>query len=167
MNDGIITKAEQFISNAAITECHMRKVPPGAIVIGLIGEGQTRGRTSLLGIEATVNQNMAYIIVGNRIQSEYLWRQLHAAYAWIRGFGDGSGGSQSAMNCSTVRSLHVAVPPVLEQAGISEMLRQRLSNQEELCLKLRHSLTLLHEYRQTLITAAVTGKIPVPHGVPQ
>src|ERR1035437_7521164 len=44
------------LDNAALPGVYL------AVVIGLVGQGRTRGMAALLGVEATINQNMAAII---------------------------------------------------------------------------------------------------------
>lgn len=48
VNQGIITEADQFVSNLALKECHLPLVKPGSIVIAITGQGKTRGTAALL-----------------------------------------------------------------------------------------------------------------------
>jgi type I restriction enzyme S subunit len=56
-----VMNASRFVTETALRECHLPKVQPPAVLVGITGQGKTRGMASLLGIEATINQHLAYI----------------------------------------------------------------------------------------------------------
>jgi len=60
-----------------------------------------------------------------------------------------------------VKELPIPLPPVAEQLAIHQFLADQHSRHEALCNELRDSLRLLTERRAALITAAVTGQIPL------
>ena len=66
-----------------------------------------------------------------------------------------------------IRNISVAVPPLNEQAAITQELNQ-LGNQAR---RARHeastAVALLRERRSALISAAVTGQIDVRNAVPE
>jgi len=55
----------------------------------------------------------------------------------------------------------VLVPPISEQVAIVAHVREELRRLEPVRGVIESQLTKLREYRQALITAAVTGKIDV------
>lgn len=55
----------------------------------------------------------------------------------------------------------IALPPVVEQKEIAAYLNKETTRFDELAVKIESAITLLTEYRQALITSAVTGKIDV------
>ena len=61
VNQGIVTQADQFVSNLALKECHLPLVKEDSIVIAITGQGKTRGTAALLAIPATINQHLVYI----------------------------------------------------------------------------------------------------------
>ena len=62
---------------------------------------------------------------------------------------------------NVMSSIPVPVPPVKEQAEIAAVILQARKEATDLSLKVRSSISLLHEYRSSLITAAVSGQIDV------
>jgi type I restriction enzyme S subunit len=60
-----------------------------------------------------------------------------------------------------VKELPIPLPPIAEQLAIHQFLADQHSLHEALCNELRDSLRLLTERRAALITAAVTGQIPL------
>ena len=61
VNQETITEAEEFVTTLALRECHLPKITPPAVLIGITGQGRTRGMASTLLFEATINQHVAYL----------------------------------------------------------------------------------------------------------
>ncbi|OOH72421.1 restriction endonuclease subunit S [Leptospirillum ferriphilum] len=68
---------------------------------------------------------------------------------------------QANLNPTRYSHLLVAVPPLEEQQNINDLLDQETSRIDTLISESRTFIDLLKEYRSSLITAAVTGKIDV------
>jgi len=64
-------------------------------------------------------------------------------------------------NQSELRQLRLPVPPIAEQVDVGERLPRLVGSYESLTDCLRKSVDQLQEYRQALISAAVTGQIDV------
>jgi len=80
-------------------------------------QGKTRGQTAILKIAATINQNIAAIIIDHGlISSSYLWYWFQFQYEITREVGSGSG--PQAMNCQRVRELPILLPSLEEQLEI-------------------------------------------------
>lgn len=65
------------------------------------------------------------------------------------------------LTAEKLRRHRFAFPPVGEQATIVAKLRRRTARLNEVVVRTRMSLARLREYRQALITAAVTGQVDV------
>jgi restriction endonuclease S subunit len=62
---------------------------------------------------------------------------------------------------SFILNFKLAIPPINEQVEIAEFLNQKISVIDNVINHLNYQLSLIQEYRQALITAAVTGQIDV------
>ena len=71
------------------------------------------------------------------------------------------GVSYPAINSSDLVNLKSALPSLHEQAQISQYLDQKTSRIDSLSKKLQRKIELLKEYRQSLISNVVTGKVKV------
>ncbi|TZE82098.1 restriction endonuclease subunit S [Calorimonas adulescens] len=69
--------------------------------------------------------------------------------------------AQPGLSVSTVQNLFIPVPPYEEQRAISYFLKQNIADIEEIIQDTRKQIIKLKEYRQSLISEAVTGKIDV------
>lgn len=58
-----------------------------------------------------------------------------------------------------IHPMRIGLPPIEEQRSLIRQLDEFLVRKERLALKVGEQLTLLAEYRQALVTAAVTGQI--------
>lgn len=75
--------------------------------------------------------------------------------------GLGKMGTQLNLNTDTVGSIVIGVPSHTEQTAIAAYLDRETARIDQLTAKVEAALSRLTEYRQALITAAVTGKIDV------
>ncbi len=65
------------------------------------------------------------------------------------------------LNCGNVKDLYIPIPCMEEQKSILSFLRSGTSKIDSLIQEAERAIELLKEYRQTLISAAVTGKIDI------
>ena len=162
VNQGIITKADQFVTDLALRECHLPHVRPGSVLVAITGQGKTRGTAAVLAIEATINQHMAYISPRTmRVSPDYLQMYLTAAYVELRAISNDAGSTKGALTCEDVKHFKVALPPTNEQDRLVCMVRQELANVEATLTRIRREIDLLREYRTRLIADVVTGKLDV------
>ena len=162
VNQGTITSAHQFVTSQALRECHLPRVPASSVLIGITGQGKTRGMAAMLRLEATVNQHLAYVTPnGGTTSSSYLHLCLAAAYWDLRALSSASGSTREALTCEDIKSFRVALPPLDEQELLLSVVGRRLRSVERCGSDARHETDLLQEYRTRLIADVVTGKIDV------
>jgi len=71
--DGDICETEEFITQQGLDNSSAKLFPPETVLIALYGQGQTRGRTGRLMIEATTNQACCAILpVPSRLDSRFV-----------------------------------------------------------------------------------------------
>jgi len=160
-----INEAGECITQRALRDCSLRILPIGTVVVGLVGQGKTRGMSAILCIPAAINQNLAAVCPGSRLSSEYLLNVFQAAYTSLR--EDGRGGNQAAMNCKMLASLRIPVPPKHEQTEIAAFIDSSLARIDALEKQSTSSIELLQERRSALVSAAVTGRMDVRNYRPQ
>ena len=183
INDGIVSAANEFVTQAALRECHLPIVPAGSVLVAITGEGQTRGRAALLVIESTISQPLAYLSPRDeRCRAAYARRSLEPCYEWLRRESSGAGSTRAALTCEFLRSVQLAIPPSSEQDAITAFLDRETARIDALVAKKERLIELLQEKRTALITRAVTkgldpdvpmkdsgvewlGEIPVHWGV--
>ena len=162
VNVSPVTSASRYVTETALRECHLPKIQPPAVLVGITGQGKTRGMAALLGMEATINQHLAFIKPrSQQIGTEYLCYLLGHAYAFLRNDSDAAGSTKGAITCEQLASMKIPFPPIYEQSKICTRIRESLEVSTPLRSEITRSLHLLAERRSSLITAAVTGQIAI------
>ncbi|MBA3341496.1 MAG: restriction endonuclease subunit S [Gemmatimonadaceae bacterium] len=159
VNDYVVETPSELVTERALRECSMSIVPKGAVIIGLVGQGKTRAKAAILGINTCINQNLAAIISLNGLTGTYLHHFLTGFYKTLREFG--RGGNQEALNCEIVVNWRVSVPPGDEQRIICNYLGGALAGLRKAEQRMGQEISLLREYRTRLIADVVTGKLDV------
>jgi len=157
VNQETVTSADQFVTPLALAECHLPQIQPPAVLVGITGEGRTRGMASTLLFAATINQHLAYVkpdasqaVVG------FLRRVFDSAYSYLRNESDGGGSTKGAITCEQIAEMAVPVPPVDEQNAIAAFLDWKTGQIDALIGKKKELLEKLKEKRIAVITQAVT-----------
>jgi type I restriction enzyme S subunit len=162
VNASVVTEAEGFVTERALRECHLPIIAPPAILVGITGQGRTRGMAAMLGIEATINQHVAYVRPNtSELDVRYLLRILESAYLKLRRDSEEAGATKGAITCEQLGNLHVPLPPLAEQSAISAFLDIEAAKLDTLTAEAQRAIDLLQERRTALISAAVTGQIDV------
>lgn len=162
VNRDRVDSSDQFVTTAALAECHLPVIPPGSVLVGLTGQGKTRGMATILDIEATVNQHVAYVTPDReRWRSDYLMWTLSAAYDDLRRISEENGSTKGALTCEALKQVRVLIPMLEEQDRILAYLDDQMAKIDRLIAETERFIELSKERRAALITAAVTGQIDV------
>jgi restriction endonuclease S subunit len=119
----LITAAEETISEKGLKESSAKLIPSGMILMAMYGEGITRGRVAILGIDATINQACLAISPGPSLNRDFLYWSLVYSYRRLRDLSND--GSQKNLNAALVGSFPIAHPidkDLREQSAIAEAL---------------------------------------------
>lgn len=115
-----ITEGQQFITKLGLQHSAAKVLAPGCLLMALYGQGKTRGKVAILGIEAATNQACAAISAHPGVSPAYLFHYLASRYEAIRGMSNA--GNQDNLNGAIVKSVDVALPPLAEQKSIASAL---------------------------------------------
>lgn len=155
VNDRKIVSADEFVTSKALQECSIRLLPKGTILIAMIGQGKTRGKVAYLGLDATINQNFAFVQPNKQLRSWFLFAYLEHCYEQIRSTGRGS--NQDALNCGIIKSLPVPLPPIGEQERIERTL---LAFDERDSVE-QGTVAALNAVKSALLSVLLTGEVRV------
>lgn len=162
VNHDEVSEAEQFVTQLALDQCHLPIVEPPAVLVGITGQGRTRGMAAPLMFVATVNQHLAFVKPDEEnLSATYLLRALEMAYDHLRTDSDSAGSTKGAITCEQLGRLAIPLPPLDDQAEIVEFLDAATGRLDALQSEAARAIELLKERRSALIAAAVTGQIDV------
>ncbi|QQG65013.1 restriction endonuclease subunit S [Desulfobulbus oligotrophicus] len=160
VNMEVVTGASRGVTDKALKECHLPIISPPAVLVGITGQGKTRGMASILMRHATINQHLAYLKPQDgRLLAEYLRFVLVRAYSFLRSDSDGAGSTKGAITCDQIGNFRIPIPAIEEQVRILLLIKQGNEGTKNVKKELENSIRLLRERRAALITAAVTGQI--------
>ena len=162
VNRGFIDSSDQFVTPKALRECHLPRVPASSVLVAITGQGKTRGMSAVLGIEATINQHIAYITPRIPVAScDFIHLSLTAAYLQLRASSDDSGSTKGAITCEDLKRFKLPIPPRSEQDALLNAVQNETQNVTTAIARYEREIALLREYRTRLTADVVTGKLDV------
>lgn len=159
VNKGIIATVDNHITPLGMANSNATILPVDTVMIALNGQGKTKGMAALLKVPATCNQSLAGVICDkDKINPQYLYYYLKSKYSNIRGI---KGEARDGLNLDIIGSIPVPLPPIEEQMAIVEQIEHRINKIDKTEVKLSESIKLLEEYRSSLISNVVGGKVTI------
>ncbi len=96
------------------------------------------------------------------IISRYLYALLHS-YDLEKVFYSLGGGVRQTMKFADLKRLPITIPSIQEQQKIVDYLDSKTQKIDETISLVKKSITLLQEYKTSLVSKVVTGKVKVIH----
>ena len=109
----VIESTKEFISKAGLSNSSAKVFPKRTVLMALYGQGKTRGKVAILGIEAATNQACAAILPTAGIDPRFVFLNLGGRYEEIRAISND--GSQKNLSQALVRDLSFAYPEQLDE----------------------------------------------------
>ena len=120
INDEYIYSTAEHITELGLQNSNAKILPVNTVMLGLIGQGKTKGLTAILKTEVCCNQNLAYLITDEKyLHYRYLFYCFKAMYFYIRGL---VGESQAGIYSYFLKKLHIPLPDIEQQIRISDYL---------------------------------------------
>ena len=153
----VITETEEHITRAGLDGSAARMLQPSTLLMAMYGQGVTRGKVAILGIEASCNQACAAMTpTDDEVTPRYLYHYLTSQYQAIRALAHG--GQQQNLNLDIVRKIGIAVPPTIdEQQEIVDVL-DALDSKTDLH---RRKRSVLDQLFKSLLHKLMTGEVSV------
>lgn len=153
----VIDRTEEHVTPAGLAESAAKLLPAGTLLLAMYGQGVTRGRVAILGIDAACNQACAAIrAIDGRIQGKYLYHYLVSRYGEIRQLAHG--GQQQNLNLDIVRELPVVFPADNAEQNDIVTILDALDRKINLHERKR---AVLGDLFRTLLHKLITGEIAV------
>jgi type I restriction enzyme S subunit len=151
-----IDSAAQSITELGLQNSAAKVLQPGTLVMALYGQGKTRGKVGLLGIQAATNQACASITLRHGTDPLYVFYSLAYRYESIRSLSNT--GNQDNLNGGLVRSISILLPPLAEQQAIA----QALSDVDALIRSLERLIAKKRDLKQAAMQQLLTGQTRLP-----
>ena len=153
----VIERTEEHITPEALAESAAKVLPAGTLLMAMYGQGVTRGKVALLGIDAACNQACAAIAPKDTtVNTRFLYHFLAWRYDAIRSLAHG--GQQQNLNLEIVRDLPIAFPTGTEQQHDIVAILDAIDRKIALHQRKR---AVLEELFKSLLHKLMTGEIAV------
>ena len=154
LNNGLIEKTEEKISQIALKETSVKILPKGTVFVAMYGGFNQIGRTGLLVHEAACNQALSAIYPNEKIDSYFLLTFLnHKVDDW-KNFA-ASSRKDPNITKSDVLAFPLKYPVKEEQTKIASFL----SNMDEKISQLTQKHQLLSQYKQGMMQKLFSQQI--------
>jgi type I restriction enzyme S subunit len=117
-----VYEVENRITKLGLNKSSTKLIPRRCILIGLAGQGKTRGTVAMNMVELCTNQSIASIYPKPEIfNEEFLYHNLDFRYEELRGLSTGDGG-RGGLNLQIIKSINIQLPTLPEQTKIANFL---------------------------------------------
>ena len=152
MNSGELNLKRVYEVQGRITQLGYDKtstkiIPPHSVLIGLAGQGKTRGTAAMNYVELCTNQSIASILPSDSFYSEFLYQNVESRYKELRDISSGDGG-RGGLNLQMIYNLYIPHCSMQEQKKIGDflyLLDQRIAIQNKVIEDLKKLKTALEE----------------------
>jgi len=154
LNLKIVTEVEGRITDKGLYGSSAQMLPVSCVLIGLAGQGKTRGTVAINKVPLSTNQSIAAVYPDRSFCPEYLYYNLDTRYDELRSMSTGDGG-RGGLNLKIIRAIAVPLPELKEQIAIASVLSDM--DAEIAALERRRDKT--KAIKQGMMRALLTGRI--------
>ncbi|WP_216228047.1 restriction endonuclease subunit S [Polynucleobacter sp. UK-Gri1-W3] len=147
LNLKVVFEVENRITQAGLENSSTKLIPKNCVLIGLAGQGKTRGTVAMNLVELCTNQSIAAILPNPTIfNTRYLYQNLEARYDELRSLSAGDGG-RGGLNLQIIKSMEISLPCLDEQIKIANFLAAI----DDKIMNVKAQLEAAKEYKQGLL----------------
>ncbi len=155
LEDTIIARAEENITELAVAESSAKIFPSGTLLVAMYGA--TIGKTGVLQMDAATNQAICAIFPSKDVNRDYLWwflRRMRPSFLEM-----GFGGAQPNISQRVLRETEFPLPPLPEQRKIVERLNHTQQLYEEVVNHQLSTTSKLNALIPSILDKAFKGEL--------
>lgn len=145
------------ITQLGLNNSSTKFIPENSVLVGLAGQGKTRGTVAISKIPLCTNQSIASIFPNEQFCPEFLFYNLENRYDELRSLSTGDGG-RGGLNLTIIRNIWLKFPTKPEQTAIATAL----SDTDALLAELEKLLAKKHAIKTATMQQLLTGKTRLP-----
>ena len=154
INFNTILEATEYITNEGLANSSAKLFPVGTLLMAMYGQGKTRGKVAILGVEATTNQACGAIIPKKEKLNElFLFQNLAGRYDEIRDLSNQGG--QENLSGGIIKDIPLKIPTLQEQTKIATFL----TAVDEKLQALKEKKSLLEQYKKGVMQQLFSQKL--------
>lgn len=152
-----ITGAKEHITEAGLANSSAKWVPPGATVVAMYGQGDTKGTAGFVSSPVTTNQAvLALLPDSEKVDPRYLLHAVRSQTPALRRRAVGA--AQPNLSKSLVLSHPIPLPELASQRELADILDGVLSRRDGA----REVRARLRTLRSNLLTVLLSGEHEIP-----
>jgi|WetSurMetagenome_2_1015567.scaffolds.fasta_scaffold01397_10 type I restriction enzyme, S subunit len=156
LNDSYINSVEEYITDEAVENSSAKIFPKNTTLVALYGA--TVGKTAILGIDAATNQAVCAIFPkADSFVSNYMSYWLRSRRQSLIELS--IGGAQPNISQGILQSFQFPLAPIPEQYRIVARIEELFIRLDAGVEALQKAQTQLQRYRQSVLKAAVEGRL--------
>lgn len=157
-----IEDTQDYISETALTGSSLHLIEPNAVLIVVRGMILIHSFPTAINIRpVTINQDMKALRCRKAMNPYYLRDYFRGIALHVISLADTATHGTRKLETEILGRLEICVPPLDEQQKIVSYIKKSTTRIENIIDATERTIDLLKERRAALITAAVTGQIPI------
>lgn len=155
INDGVVTEAEETITEEGLRNSSAKLVNPGTLLVAMYG---SIGKLGIAGTQCATNQAIAFCVPDPALAtSSFLFQLL--LYLRPVLIGEGKGGNQSNISQTVLKALEVPLPPIEVQNELVRQLKIISEYQSAATAHIEAARRSIERFCQSLLAAACSGRL--------
>ena len=153
VNYYVIDSTEESITAEGLKGSAAKLCPPNSVLVALYGQGPTRGRVGMLGIEAAVNQACAAIYPNADFDPWFVYYYLSGKYLSLRAMAQGA--AQPNLNLAMIKGFGMPTPTLEEQKAAVASIDAVAKAKAEIRRRRKQIAEMKRELREEAISNVV------------
>lgn len=147
-----ISAANNYVDEGTVIQEQYKIIPRYSILLPKIGEAMKKNRRCINVTPCIVDNNCQGLVLNTNDNLQYLYYTLSCVdMIWFD-----NGGTVPCVNNLKLLNAYIPLPPLPEQQRIADYLDKQCSIMDKLAENLQQQIEKLKEYKQSVITEAVT-----------
>ena len=155
LNDSYIYETSELITDLAVKDCSLKKIPIGSVLIAMYGA--TIAKLGLLEIEVTINQACCACTPFSGIVNKFLFYYLFSQKQNIKDKAEG--GAQPNISKEKLINFPFPLPPLAEQHRIVQKIEQLFALVDIIEVNKKALEELIEQAKSQVLSDAVAGKL--------
>ena len=160
INKNIVNDEQIFlISQELDSEFKRSKVTAGTILVSIQGTVGCVAITPEHLENANISRTIAKLELAEPVMSKWIWASLLSPQGQEKMLEETGGSTRASLNISALREIELPIPPLGEQTRIAQKLDELLAQIDTLKARIDAVPALLKRFRQSVLAAAVSGRL--------
>jgi type I restriction enzyme S subunit len=142
-----IEAAKEYITEKGLRDSSTKIFPNGTILMAMYGQGKTRGKVAMLGIDAAINQACAALSMKKGMNKEFVFQNLAGRYDEIRDISNQGG--QENLSAALIKKIPFSYPDI--KSNEQQKIANCLSSIDNLIPAQRQKIEALQTHKKGLM----------------